>query len=181
MKLATHRVFVACLTVAAIVPCCLAAGNGIDNLGLNALLSGIGNLFQKGDNASPENNVNNAASEPVALAETTNTEEPQQEDVVTPTTSAAVASFDILGGLGPLGNDATVGFAATESLDLPRSVETVVRTQILVVAPDRIKEVVFSEPLAEDDYESASAAADPLLACQCLLISFLPIALAFGI
>ncbi|KAJ2554713.1 hypothetical protein EV175_002501 [Coemansia sp. RSA 1933] len=179
MKLAVHRVL-ACLVVAAtLVPCCLAAGNGLDSLGLNALLSGIGNLFQKGD-ASALGSIKSAESEPVAPADTANTEEPQREDVTsTPTTTA---KFDVLdggsGGLGPLGNDATPGIDATEPLDLPRSVETVVHTQILVVAPDMVKEVVVSESFLVDETGNESAASHHLLTCRFLLISLLPIVFA---
>ncbi|KAJ1661889.1 hypothetical protein IW140_006347 [Coemansia sp. RSA 1813] len=177
--------------MAAVAPCCLAASDGIDGLGLNVLLSGIGNLFQKGKGDVLES-TNHVAAEPVVSAETpetSNTEELQRETGnkdgrITPSSasasaSAATANFDILGGLGPLANDATPSSAAVaESFDLPGSVETVVHTQILVVAPDRIKEVVVSEPQLLSELESESAAPYHLLTWQFLLLSLLPMALA---
>ncbi|KAJ2588412.1 hypothetical protein EV177_009423, partial [Coemansia sp. RSA 1804] len=168
--------------------CCLAATSNGDSLGLGALLGKAGDLFHKDNSDALQSTGSAApaaaptalpAPEPAADAENTaggiDVDDPQRGNAqdssnknkaaaaTTPSNSVASASAtaatEMLDGLGVLGSDSAADSSDMErSLDQPRSVETVVHTQILVVAPDRVQEVVVSELQSFDEMESNSAA-----------------------
>ncbi|KAJ2518757.1 hypothetical protein GGI11_001664 [Coemansia sp. RSA 2049] len=180
--------------------CCLAATSNGDSLGLGALLGKVGDLFHK-DNGDALQSTGSAAPaaaalpapEPAADAKNTaggiDVDDPQRENAqdsnknkdaaaTTPSnfvaSASATAATEMLDGLGVLGSDNTADSSDMErSLDQPRSVETVVHTQILVVAPDRVQEVVVSELQSFDEMESNSAA-DHLFTLPMLLLLLIP-------
>ncbi|KAJ1996285.1 hypothetical protein GGI25_000348 [Coemansia spiralis] len=57
------------------------------------------------------------------------------------------------------------------SPEIPRSIETIVRTQILVVAPDRIEQMTMSEPQPLRAFESSISASAAALTASASLLS----------